>query len=745
MVAAVPWGDRPAAAGSGVVAVRRAKTQPGMDFCITPSVPKILRLVKMLEDHEPEERRSAVVQLGSLVNSPESASIMVSHTRLLSRMLRDKDGHVRSAVLSTLRKICEEGEAAAVGAQAPDISAGLEDKDIIVRQKAARLCRIIAEGGGGSSIALQVPHLLGCIELNEPLLRVTPLHALKAVVDSGQANVVAASASGVVLSALRDANAEVRTAASELLAAILRSGCELASSKAKDAGIMLDILLAVSRDPDPAARSAGKRALVRNVLADVCEQGRVSERNRLAWIATFDDKDLEEQKEVLLDMLRTNNVDRLKGMFMLCQQMPSVLSQFAHLFEVHCKEKFTEAARVQDAPPYIPQLMLLKTEFDEVVVQGFGNSSAFQTARDKGIAAVLNENTRCAKDLAHFCDSQLRKGWSSQDGDYVVGQVVSLFSHLRDKDVFLEAYRRALAQRLLNKCSASNEEEENFVAKLTLESGHYATRRLAAMLADMTLSSQLQEDYRKLSHGAVSQGVTHEVRVLRMNAWPGRFHKEQVTPCAELAACARAFEAFYFSKFSARKLTWNYSLGIVDIATSCFSRGHILAVSTYQCLALMLFNKRNEFTFQDICEATEIPREECKRQLLSMCVAKQSLLLQDPPAKEVSDTTRFVLNREFTSERIKVVITTLRKEENIKRATGADQTTERKHIMDATLIRIMKARRRLDNNTLLEEIFKQRLLFRPQPTQIKARIENLIERGFIRREPEDGNIFIYVP
>merc|ERR1719401_3315443 len=137
--------------------------------------------------------------------------------------------------------------------------------------------------------------------------------------------------------------------------------------------------------------------------------------------------------------------------------------------------------------------------------------------------AVLNKDTRCAKYLALFCDFQLKKGLKGKSEDEttsLVNQIVSLFAHLRDKDIFLDFYKRNLSKRLLNKLSVSNDAEDAFITKLKVECGQQAIQKLASMFTDMALSDQLQEEYNKLSHAGSPGGVAHEVRVLQTNAWP---------------------------------------------------------------------------------------------------------------------------------------------------------------------------------------------------------------------------------
>lgn len=297
----------------------------------------------------------------------------------------------------------------------------------------------------------------------------------------------------------------------------------------------------------------------------------------------------------------------------------------------------------------------------------------------------------------------------------------------------------------MNKLSVSNDAEDAFITKLKVECGQQAIQKLASMFTDMALSDQLQEEYNKLSHGGSPGGVTHEVRVLQTNAWPEKADETNVVPCEEMLACIQAFENFYHSKHSGRKLRWIYNMGGVELTAHCFSRKHILVVSAYQCLALMIFNKQKEVIFREICDATKLPKEECKRQVLSMTVSKHRLLLRDGSSKDIEDDTKLEVNGEFTNEKIKVVVGLIKKEEKMTETAVAEAPVERKHVIDAAIVRIMKSRKKLDHNSLLEEVFRQCTLFKPQPSQIKVQVEHLIDREFLKRDAEKRNVYIYLP
>merc|ERR1712232_1345013 len=154
----------------------------------------------------------------------------------------------------------------------------------------------------------------------------------------------------------------------------------------------------------------------------------------------------------------------------------------------------------------------------------------------------------------------------------------------------------------------------------------------------------------------------------------------------------------------------------------------------YQCLALMLFNRQQEVTFREICEVTKVPKEECKRQVLSMTVSKYRLLKRDSSTKDIEDETKLEVNGEFTNDKIKVIVGLIKKEEKATETAVAEAPVERKHVIDAAIVRIMKSRKKLDHYSLLEEVFRQCTLFKPQPSQIKVQLEHLIDREFLKRD-----------
>ncbi|KAH8073320.1 hypothetical protein JL720_10910 [Aureococcus anophagefferens] len=74
------------------------------------------------------------------------------------------------------------------------------------------------------------------------------------------------------------------------------------------------------------------------------------------------------------------------------------------------------------------------------------------------------------------------------------------------------------------------------------------------------------------------------------------------------------------------------------------------------------------------------------------------------------------------------------------RATSRPRPRDRQYAVDATIVRVMKARKTLSHAALLGDVFAQ--LKRPASTaDVKARVESLIEREYLERDPRDAGVY----
>ena len=109
----------------------------------------------------------------------------------------------------------------------------------------------------------------------------------------------------------------------------------------------------------------------------------------------------------------------------------------------------------------------------------------------------------------------------------------------------------------------------------------------------------------------------------------------------------------------------------------------------------------------------------------------------------------FQVNEAFSSQfhRVKIQQASARQGESEpeRSETKRKVDEDRKHEIEACIVRIMKSRQQLNHNQLVAEVVEQLCnRFSPSPVVIKKRIESLIEREYIKRSDQDRKHYVYL-
>ncbi|XP_008211567.1 cullin-3 isoform X2 [Nasonia vitripennis] len=440
-----------------------------------------------------------------------------------------------------------------------------------------------------------------------------------------------------------------------------------------------------------------------------------------------------------------------------------------------------------NAVQFVQNLLDLKDRFEHFLHISFNNDKQFKQMIASDFEYFLNLNTKSPEYLSLFIDDKLKKGlkgMTEQEIEGILDKTMVLFRFLQEKDVFERYYKQHLAKRLLLNKSVSDDSEKNMISKLKTECGCQFTSKLEGMFKDITVSNTIMEEFKEhtLANGMTLSGVDLSVRVLTTGFWP----TQAATPKCSMPSAPRnafdAFRRFYLGKHSGRQLTLQPQLGSADLNATFYgprreenmpecsstspgfgnngngqrssgtitTRKHIIQVSTYQMCVLMLFNNREKLTYEEIQNETDIPERDLIRALQSLAMGKatQRVLLKYPRTKEIEPSHSFCVNDNFSSKLHRVKIQTVAAKgecEPERKETRSKVDEDRKHEIEAAIVRIMKARKRMAHNILVTEVTDQlRARFLPSPVIIKKRLENLIEREYLARTPEDRKVYTYV-
>ncbi|ETO26047.1 hypothetical protein RFI_11090 [Reticulomyxa filosa] len=163
----------------------------------------------------------------------------------------------------------------------------------------------------------------------------------------------------------------------------------------------------------------------------------------------------------------------------------------------------------------------------------------------------------------------------------------------------------------------------------------------------------------------------------------------------------------------------------------------------------MLFNEHETMTWKQIKLLTGIDEETLETHVLALAHPKIKILLKRPNRKEVADTDKFALNKQFKNQRVRITVGLL--ESKLRPVQKNEEVPKhlqdaRKNRVEAAIIRVMKARKTLEHNLLVSEVVHQlQARFNPNPQFIKQRIASLIEREYLARDDHNRKVYHYLP
>jgi DNA-binding MarR family transcriptional regulator len=177
-----------------------------------------------------------------------------------------------------------------------------------------------------------------------------------------------------------------------------------------------------------------------------------------------------------------------------------------------------------------------------------------------------------------------------------------------------------------------------------------------------------------------------------------------------------------------------------------------LSVTTYAATILITcFNSdtNDEITFTEIQEITKIPQSDLVRNLLSLSLGKHRILRKSSKGKNIEPQDSFTINQDFKSSFTKIKILSIsakdEKSPNENEEGKVNILADRRCLIEAALVRIMKAEKKMEHANLVSSVLQQLAIrFVPDPTMIKERIERLIEQDYLERDTNSRNIYHYL-
>ncbi|XP_037746898.1 cullin-2 isoform X1 [Chelonia mydas] len=461
------------------------------------------------------------------------------------------------------------------------------------------------------------------------------------------------------------------------------------------------------------------------------------------------------------NIIRQEKRSDMANMYTLLRAVSSGLPHMIQELQNHIHDEGLRATSnlSQENMPtqFVESVLEVHSKFVQLINTVLNGDQHFMSALDKALTSVVNYREpksicKAPELLAKYCDNLLKKsakGMTENEVEDKLTSFITVFKYIDDKDVFQKFYARMLAKRLIHGLSMSMDSEEAMINKLKQACGYEFTSKLHRMYTDMSVSADLNNKFNnfiKNQDAIIDLGISFQIYVLQAGAWPlTQAPSSTFAIPQELEKSVQMFELFYSQHFSGRKLTWLHYLCTGEVKMNYLCKPYVAMVTTYQMAVLLAFNNSETVSYKELQDSTQMNEKELTKTIKSLLDVK--MINHDLDKEDIEAESTFSLNMNFSSKRTKFKITTSMQKDTPQEMeqTRSAVDEDRKMYLQAAIVRIMKARKVLRHNALIQEVISQsRARFNPSISMIKKCIEVLIDKQYIERSQASADEYSYV-
>ncbi|CAF1079924.1 unnamed protein product [Adineta ricciae] len=456
-------------------------------------------------------------------------------------------------------------------------------------------------------------------------------------------------------------------------------------------------------------------------------------------------EDLFKENFLLNEFFQFDQFEILEKIFIDYRQIPNGLTKLINAMKNNL-EKQSQSIISED----LRSLINLKDKFDRFLRKSFRSNEQFIKEINSHWKNCLNSYKMLPEYFSLFLNNQMRN--YSDDNEEIrdiLKKTIELIGYLEDREIFREFYQKHFGERLLSNEISCEDLENDLLSLLTNTFGNEFTHDFQMMFKDIFLSSKLiRKEFQEHvnEHHLNFHGIDFHIEILKRNSWPISHLNNKGNLPFNIYHVYQYFQEFYLKRFNGRQLIFFPQFGSAHLRLEINGGKILLQVSTYQMMILMLFNKKQSWTFEEIHHETDIDEDDMKKALFPLC-HQENLLLKDSNKKNMELTDRFSVNESFASNHRFVKIHSSK----VKFANKIQCEDIQKKINDphewqirAAIVRIMKSFQIITHQQLITRIteeFKSRFI--PSLIIIKREIERLIETDYIERSQDDLQKYVY--
>lgn len=426
------------------------------------------------------------------------------------------------------------------------------------------------------------------------------------------------------------------------------------------------------------------------------------------------------------DAIDSNDVEYNHTLYHILKMYAVHDEKMVSIFRDKMEQRVPRKVPMKDV---IPEVIWMS----RIVAEHYGSGARPVAAMRMFLTTLVNSGPDYPSQLATLIGEWIgNPKLSESELDVLWDAAIQLIQHIHDRDNFEAAYRFLCSNRLMHP-NAKLDLEEAAIARLKMNLGGAFTSKLEHMIHDRRAGEGLNAEF----VAALGHPSTLSVHVLTMGCWPRVDVPQYVFP-AHLNAQLQEFSAFYVGKHRGRRLEWCHTFGSMTLQAS-FAKGNKQIIGTVlQGLTLLLFANVGPHTIQQVADALHCTVDAAKLSIAALTLGAYKIL------EKCGDVYQYARDSFASDSRaIRLPVPKVRITQDDTQKIAEDVARNRKILMSACIVRLMKARKTMSHTDLMNEAISALSSRIPvDPRELKAQIGTLIDEEYIERCADNAS-YVY--
>ncbi|CAD8172738.1 unnamed protein product [Paramecium octaurelia] len=306
-------------------------------------------------------------------------------------------------------------------------------------------------------------------------------------------------------------------------------------------------------------------------------------------------------------------------------------------------------------------------------------------------------------------------------------EVMQLLECFQAKDLLLRNYQNKLAQRILTLFDYHSDIDKQIIDQFRKTFGPEHTKQLESMIKDY--EQQKNEDKISISD------IEIQAKILQKEYWP------EIRPQLGLEniLILNQLKAAYRQKFNSQQeknqlieISWQDQISMMELMFRTNQEYKVIIGVVGGAILLQFNDQNNPLTSEQLAQSIGVNNQYFLNQI--KLLESRKLLIRDGQA--------YKFNEEFSNPKLKFRVGIIL--ESFVEYQQEDIQGDRKIAIQAAIVRIMKGKKTLTFQQLIQSVKEQLKMFKPKDTDIKDVIEILMNNEYLKRNQQNMNELIYV-